>query len=320
MSRFDLERLLTGPNGKPITKNVFIVFHPRHEDAANQLTKQLHTHGAKVWHSTRPGAWRAFLRRPDGGALIFLFDFLPFHQLYKLGAKLDQCNCFQLVLRPSNPQRANAQVSTGSTDGSSIGNIALVRLFPAGKVVLMTDDCFERYPSDAMRIVHHMIKQSNDAGRTRYKIVGRPGLDVWLQGLVSKDQLAGSAMSRFDKTLLDLSHLVQGQVAMDHEHAKSPTLGSLFYWFPLGVDETLSTDYMVSLFANWAVAYATQYRRFSVVTMADERTLDRWGERYMHLEFLNPTRWLEWEERNEQRKRRHDEKKVAGVPLQSPAA
>ena len=321
MSASDLERLFAGIGGKAHDKNVFLVFHPRHKTSAIEITLQLLSHGAKVWHSITPGSWQSFLHQQATGAIIFMFNYLPLHRIPKLMYKVDtSCNCFQLApldsapLLPPTPPPDNAQHS----------NTSLTRLFPYGKVVLIMDDIFENHPTEAARVVQHILKKSPRGCKLSYKILGRPKLERWIFELVSRKCRGGRAISKSDRTLLDLRTAIHEHILADpfdeSSAGSNPSPASLFYWLPFELESDCSSDasivanLFVRFFAKWSTMFAKDYRKFSVLTMTDERTRDQWEEAFMHLDFVTPSAWLSREERSDLKRKLKGEHRAERPP------
>lgn len=321
MSAHDLKRLFADVNGKVHDKTVFLVFHPRHMASALDITKQLLSHDVKVWHSITPGSWQSFANQQVTGAIVFLFDYLPFHRIPKLMHKADtSCNCFQLTFTDS----ASLLPLTPPPDNVQHLNTSLTRLFPYGKVVFIMDDIFENHPTEVARVIQHIVKKSTRDGKLSYKIIGRPKLERWISEFVASNHRAGRTISKSDRTLLDLRTTIHEYIVADpfdeFSTASNASPASLFYWLPFELGEDYSRDaslvanLFVKFFANWSITFAKDYRKFSVLTMTDERTRDQWEETFMHLDFVTPSAWLSREERSDFKRKLKSEHRAERPP------
>ncbi len=94
-------------------------------------------------------------------------SFCYYHQMPHLASVLRRnINFFHLGMDP-NPGATNSKM-------------ALTRLFPHGRAILLTEDLFRKEPAAAKHIVlwfHEEIKR-RPAGI--WKLVGRPGLTEWV--------------------------------------------------------------------------------------------------------------------------------------------
>lgn len=57
-----------------------------------------------------------------------------------------------------------------------------IQIFPYGTTVLVTDEIFEKYPKDALKILQHIYNQNKPYPNFvwKWKLAGRYGLKNWL--------------------------------------------------------------------------------------------------------------------------------------------
>ena len=180
----------------------------------------------------------------------------------------------------------------------------LTKLFPTGSLILVTDEVFARYPDDAFKIVHHIMKMNEDKERKTWKLVGRPGLQSWLRELV--EQHADAVLSGKEQSRADIRAIVDHHLCppdrMDPAHMPNPGENAALVSLPpeyrpehgklWKTDEKAATSWLVDWFGGWTCRQAMTMRRFMVVVREVGEEEMQWRDKWRHVDVLTVDKYL----------------------------
>ncbi len=104
----------------------------------------------------------------------FNSEFYAYHKVPSLTNKLNQkdqkFNFFQFA----DPTAPNPTIPSISPTP-----VQPFRLFPHGRAVFITDDCFADFPHETLSVVLSLVERIKNAPTIFSRILGRPGLMTW---------------------------------------------------------------------------------------------------------------------------------------------
>ncbi len=171
------------------------------------------------------------------------------------------------------------------------------------------DDCFAKTPQDVFSVIKSLVPRIRNEPRNT-KILGRPGLLQWLLDLASEEE-------RTRTVYQDLYMLLKPMISAHPSYIArtdrlDPSDASPVYYAPSNTlpqyadlwrrNEAEAGNFMANWYAGWAVQHVNEFRKFWIVSLADERTKDEWKSRYRHLDVVQPIKYL-WDEENRQKDR-----------------
>ncbi|KAL8758979.1 MAG: hypothetical protein Q9184_003759 [Pyrenodesmia sp. 2 TL-2023] len=262
------------------TKSFALIFPPSAQDEFEIVVKWIRSNGySAIYRCEDTAAWDYFYQTVEKGVIICHASFGGYWAIPNLAYCLrKKINMFNVSLKPMS---------------SLAPDPYLIRLFPAGAAILLTDSLFIHRPLEAARILawFRLVQMSSRPAGT-WKICTRPAIREWLLDLqagltfpygrdivscygevahllppnmtkewdrgVPKDEAPiacmGSGVSNFDQ---QLGAKVSSLIEVDDQVIMNNDL-TLFSWF-----------------AGWAMMKQEKYRRFHIVTGRKEDG-DKW--------------------------------------------
>ncbi|KAK4990760.1 hypothetical protein LTR50_002296 [Elasticomyces elasticus] len=309
----DKERFFQGPGGKPTEKVAILLFHPRHVAEINVLTKVLHAMGAKVYHGFVAGSWDYFCHRYPSGVVLIHPEIYNYHKIPSMRRVLlnGKYNIFQIGV--------DATLDVGIP--AAVTRYSCTRLFPFGKLILITDDVFVYHPHKARRILQTITNTAYHGALQGTKLVARPGIRNWLISLLDRSldewkepKEMYEARCKLFMAYRDLVPLTDGDTfwGVENPGRKALCISAPKDHLPSFVgqwetSEATATDNLVHWFAGEAIKRRLEFRRFYVAyepkdgfqkvettdkrgnkVMRDNVDPREWGKMWKHLEIGSP--------------------------------
>ncbi|KAL9028535.1 MAG: hypothetical protein Q9196_003113 [Gyalolechia fulgens] len=298
----DFQRLVAYSNNKDgsearPTRIFFLIFPPAAQEEFDVAVDWIRANGpATIYRHTDQGAWAHFHKMVNQGVIICHATFIDYWAIPFLAHTLRKTiNMFKFSLEPM----------------SSLGpDPYLIRLFPAGTAILLTDSLFLLRPIETARILSWFrlsILPTKAPGT--WKICTRPAIREWLLKIQAslrspngKDFVScyGEVMR-----LLPTEMMEDGDrgVPIDNAHIACMGTGMSNFHEALGTDvphlaemdnEAIKRNdsTLCSWFAGWAMMKQEKFRRFHTVTGRDEKgvqhgQLKERMKKYSHVEVVS---------------------------------
>ncbi|KAL8958582.1 MAG: hypothetical protein Q9193_004390 [Seirophora villosa] len=158
------------------TKSFFLLFPPSAQEEFDMVVEWIRANGgANIYKQDDPGAWEYFCKTVDTGVIICHASFYEYWAMPNLAFMLKKhINMFNFSLQPMSPLAPDPH---------------LIRLFPAGMAILLTDSLFLARPMEAARILtwfrlYALPTKPRTTGT--WKICTRPAICDWLLRLIKR--------------------------------------------------------------------------------------------------------------------------------------
>ncbi|KAL8743044.1 MAG: hypothetical protein Q9190_004559 [Brigantiaea leucoxantha] len=150
----------------------FLIFPPSAQSELEFLTEFLRANGpVNIYKHDEKGAWDYFKNKVDIGVIICHESFYDYWAIPQLAWVLRKTiNMFNFSLKPMNPLAPDPH---------------LIRLFPHGTSILLTDSMFMLRTLDTARILT-WFRLSMPANKSSWKICTRPAIQEWLLRIQEK--------------------------------------------------------------------------------------------------------------------------------------
>ncbi|KAI4168653.1 MAG: hypothetical protein LQ343_006234 [Gyalolechia ehrenbergii] len=295
----DFQRLITSPKNKdgskarPVT-TFFLIFPPAAQEEFDIAVDWIRANGpATIYRHTDQGAWAHFCEMVDQGVIICHATFIDYWAIPNLAHTLKRTiNMFSFSLEPMSCHAPDPH---------------LIRLFPAGTAILLTDSLFLLRPVETARILAWFrlyILPTKPHGT--WKICTRPAIREWLLKIQAslryyngRDFVTcyGEVMRLLPS---GMTKNVNHDIPKDNAHIACMVPGMSNFHEALGTNIkhlvemdngaiTQNDHALCSWFAGWAMMKQEKFRRFHIVTGRDEesdehRQLKERMKKYSHVE------------------------------------
>ncbi|KAL8773907.1 MAG: hypothetical protein Q9209_001337 [Squamulea sp. 1 TL-2023] len=288
----DFRRLNTPSSDRDVgetrsTDTFFLLFPPPAHEELNLIVEWIRANksDAIIYRHEDRGTWDHFYKSIENGVIIFLSRLLV-PTLLDFGSQEGFNN-----LEPMEPHTPDPH---------------LIRLFPAGQAILLTDSLFILRPTEAARILSWFrLSALHTKPVGTWKVCTRPAIREWLLRLQERFNYPHG--KDFVRCYSEIMRLLPNGLTKEwdcetpKDAAPVACMGNGFSNF----DQTLgtSTDLdqqgimkndmtLGNWFAGWAMMKQEKFRRFHVVTGRDEgsvehKTLKDLAKKYNHLEIMS---------------------------------
>ena len=192
------------------------------------------------------------------------------------------------------------------------------------------DDCFVHQPHDtrpALKRVRERVKRSP----TDNKVLGRPGLMLWLSHLAAKEHRdyaeasANMAFNKADDMPISELYALLNDIDSQSSRKKSPSPLDLVsdsdddgespvyslppehlpQYAPLWEKDEVAASRMMALwFSGWAIPKVGEFRRFVVLSMVSSVVRREWERKYRNLIVMTPDQFEAQEESRDAKKKK----------------
>ncbi|KAI4138751.1 MAG: hypothetical protein L6R39_006634 [Caloplaca ligustica] len=257
------------------TRSFFLIFPPPAWEEFDLVVDWIQANGpGTIYRYEDPGAWNFFHKTVEKGVIICHTSFVDYWAIPNLAHTLRRSiNMFNLSLYPISPLAPDPH---------------LIRLFPAGTAILLTDSLFLHRPWEAARILAwYRLYVPPNKPRGQWKICTRPAIRDWLLKLQARltypygryfVDCCGELMHIFPR---DMAEEWDSDIPKDEAHVACMTPGDKEFDQQLGTrvsslveldDQAITRNdvKLCSWFAGWAMTKQEKFRRFFIVTGREE--------------------------------------------------
>ncbi|KAL8789641.1 MAG: hypothetical protein Q9213_001077 [Squamulea squamosa] len=295
----DLHRLITPSSDKDVgktrsTDTFFLLFPSPAREEFSLVVEWIRANksDAIIYRHEDRGAWDDFHKSIENGVIICHGSFYDYWSIPYLAFALRKgsISMFSCSLEPMEPHTPDPH---------------LIRIFPAGQAILLTDSLFILRPTEAARILSWFrLSALPTKPFGTWKVCTRPAIREWLLRL--QEQFNYPHGKDFVRCYGEIMRLLPNELTKEWDR-ETPKDSAPVASMGNGVsnfDQTLgtSTDLdhqgimknditLVNWFAGWAMMKQEKFRRFHVVTGRDEgsvehKTLKDSAKKYNHLEIM----------------------------------
>ncbi|KAL8834653.1 MAG: hypothetical protein Q9170_003655 [Blastenia crenularia] len=308
--RMDFQRLVAQSMDKDgsktkLTKSFFLIFPPSAQDEFDIAVDWIQANlSATIFRYDDQGAWTHFVETVEKGVIICHASFIDYWAIPYLAHELRKSiNMFNFSLEPM----------------SSLGpDPHLIRLFPNGTAIILTDSLFLYRPIEAARILSwYRLSVIPNKPPGAWMVCTRPAIREWL--LKIQEGLRVPYGRDFVKCYGEIMRLLPSKVTQewDREIPRSQAPIACMSSGMSSFDERLGTgvsslaemdnraviqnDNTLSFwFAGWAMTKQERYRRFYIVTGRDDGKeqqvkLKERMKKYSHVEILSFEKFAKWQ-------------------------
>ncbi|KAL9011543.1 MAG: hypothetical protein Q9173_003617 [Seirophora scorigena] len=258
------------------TKSFFLLFPPSAQEEFHMVVEWIRANGgANIYKQDDPGAWEYFCKKVDTGVIICHASFYEYWTMPNLAFMLKkQINIFNFSLQPMSPLAPDPH---------------LIRLFPAGMAILLTDSLFLARPMEAARILtwfRLFALPTKPTTTGTWKICTRPAIRDWLLKLIGRltYPYGRDLVSCYGEImrLLPPNMTKEWDRGAPKEEAPIASMGAGVsnFDYQLGTNASalvevnnqaiVENDVTLSgWFAGWAMMKQEKFRRFQIVTGRD---------------------------------------------------
>ena len=286
----------------PESAKFFLLFPKEVKDEQDLVVQFLSSNNALEIYTYDPdkndAAWSYFRSTVEAGIIIAHSSFWQFHLIPHLAYVLKkQINVWSLSLYRDKKML----------------HPHLTRLFPHGRMLLLTDSLILLQPLDAVRILAWFrLKILIEKPAGTWNIVTRPGLRNYCLNCCNerKDHEEGK---RFVEIYQELVYMLDPDDLYDFDEDKPREEAPIHFMTKIKsfntkvgrrVDYNRNLDHaaiakndevLVEFFAGWASCNMEHYRRFHVISGFEDASpygkaqRDKWAEKYSYLEIFTPS-------------------------------
>ncbi|KAI9680332.1 MAG: hypothetical protein M1829_001218 [Trizodia sp. TS-e1964] len=279
----------TNPNAN--FNNVFVLSVPSAADDTDLLLRLLNDSGATVYCSHTPGAWGYFCRSIDAGTILVNSyvtkretSFLTDDQIHSLFSALHTIPKLSKLLRMS----FNLWVYGNENPHSPSTSFSVVRLFPLGGILLLTDEIFIQNPTGALNILIWFNNQRQSRAPGTWKLAARSGLRDWLLNTTNKKHQESTSVEtdepKEDKNTISIRYKIWVLVdaLLDTTETQDDPFGDLdndnfVDEGPILYGPGKTTQETLEWYAGMAQTLCFTYRRFLAFVPRVEPELQKWN-------------------------------------------
>ncbi|KAL8729220.1 MAG: hypothetical protein Q9166_004841 [cf. Caloplaca sp. 2 TL-2023] len=306
------------------TKTFFLVFPSDAKQEFDTLVDWIGANNkeATIYRHTDRGAWDYFYRSVDNGVIICHTSFYDYYAMpYLEHALRKSINMFNFSLEPMSPFGPDPH---------------LIRLFPTGQAILLTDSLFLLHPTQAAQILSWFrLMALKEKPPGTWKICTRPAVREWLLTLQEhfkyphgKDFVAcyGEIMR-----LLPREKTKEVDREVPKEDAPIACMGEGVSNFDQSLGTSTELDgqgimkndlTLMNWFAGWAMMKQEKYRRFHAVTgrveeSVEQKKLRESAKKHNHIgtmsfeKFAHTFKVWKWDRIQQENEKRREEAKKA---------
>ncbi|KAL8922765.1 MAG: hypothetical protein Q9172_003442 [Xanthocarpia lactea] len=269
----EFHRIVAHPNDKDVGETrvndvFFLIFPPGAREDLNLIVEwiQANNNDAVIYRHNDRGAWDHFRESVENGVIICHESFFDYWAIPRLAyALMKRINMFNYSLEPMSPHSPDPH---------------LIRLFPSGQALLLTDSLFLLRPMEVARILlwYRLFILPNRPSGT-WKVSTRPAIREWLLRLQERFHYPHG--KDFVRCYGEIMRLLPHELTKewDPESPKDaapiacmgndvsnfdPTLGTSTNLDHQGILRNDVT--LVNWFAGWAMMKQEKFRRFYAIT------------------------------------------------------
>ncbi|KAL8651686.1 MAG: hypothetical protein Q9210_003111 [Variospora velana] len=259
------------------TRSFFLIFPPSVQEEFNLVMEWIHANGgSNIYKHDGPGAWEYFCKTVDKGVVVCHASFFDYWAMPGLALTLKnpQINVFNLSLQPMSPLAPDPH---------------LIRLFPAGMAILLTDSLFLARPMEAARILtwfRLFALPSKPTTTGTWKICTRPAIRDWLLKMIGRltYPYGRDLVSCYGEIMRLLPPNMTKEWDPDVPKDEAPIacmgagVSNFDYQLGTNVSALVEVDNQAIVknditlcgwFAGWAMMKQEKFRRFQIVTGRD---------------------------------------------------
>ncbi|KAL8679973.1 MAG: hypothetical protein Q9186_003789 [Xanthomendoza sp. 1 TL-2023] len=276
------------------TNAFFLIFPSLAQQEFDLLVEWICTNnrGAEIYRYGDQGAWTFFQQSVDNGVIICHASFYDYWAMPYLAFVLRKTiNMFNFSLEPMSPLGPDPH---------------LIRLFPAGQAILLTDSLFLLRPIEAAQILSwfRLYILPTKAPRS-WKVCTRPAIREWLLKL--QEQFNYPHGKNFVLCYGEIMRLLPGKMTKEWErevpkdNAPIACMGEGVSEFDQSLGTSNDLDHQIimnndvtlmSWFAGWAMMKQEKFRRFHVITGRTEESeehkkLKHAAKKYNHIAVMS---------------------------------